>query len=138
MHHPSPHSRDSLPHSYIFFLFSGFPAISHVYRVNSIKKSQVDSTSQTLAFRSSHRVQFNTSLYEFPFQASNLYLQWYFMEPNFYKSKLDMQLLQFSQFSMIAKNYTCNFFIELTPVLELDCTTNVLNTLSCDEVHLFG
>ena len=47
---------------------------------NPIKKLQVYFTSRTLALTSSHKFEFNKSLYKFPLQAFNLYLQWYFIE----------------------------------------------------------
>ena len=56
-------------------------------RVNSIKELQVYSTSQTLVFTNSHTYELNKSISKFPLQASNLYLQWYFVELNFFKSR---------------------------------------------------
>ena len=54
-------------------------------RVNSIKELQVYSTSRTLVFTNSHTYELNKSISKFPLQASNLYLQWYFVELNFFK-----------------------------------------------------
>ena len=41
------------------------------------KEIQVYFTSRTLVFTNSHQLESTKSLYKFPLEASNLYLQWY-------------------------------------------------------------
>ena len=48
--------------------------------------------------------------YKFPLEASNLYLQWYFVEFNFFQVELCNQNLQ------MQKKRTHDFFIEFCPV----------------------
>ena len=54
--------------------------------VNSIKQLQVYFTSQMLVFRSSYKFEINKSLYKFLLQASNLQLQWYFVQFKIFES----------------------------------------------------
>ena len=46
---------------------------------------------------SSHKFEFNKSLYKFQLQTSNLYLQWYFIEFNFYELNLSNVHKQFGK-----------------------------------------
>ena len=106
--------------------------------ISSIKKLQVYFTSQTLVSTSSHKVEFNKSLYlkltrghftkettsvlyksdlefefnkrlhKFSLQASYLFLQWQPIEFNLYKSHFTCILYK-----------TCRFFTEWTPGVNL-------------------
>ena len=58
------------------------------------KEIQVYLTSRTLVFTNSHQFEFTKSLYKFPSEASNLYLQWYSIGSISYKSKIYMCTLQ--------------------------------------------
>ena len=76
---------------------------------NSIKKLQVNFTSLILVSTSPHKSEFNKSLYKFPLQASNLYIQWYLVE---YFSSQTLHV----HYTIAKKKYcTCSFFIELSP-----------------------
>ena len=73
------------------------------------KEIQVYFTSRTLVFTNSHQFESTKSLYKFPLEASNLYLQWYSIGFN------QLQVKNLHTHSAVVRNYTCSFFIELAP-----------------------
>ena len=75
--------------------------------VNSIKKLQVYFTCGTFFSTSSHKFKFNESFCKFPpLQASNCYLQWYFIEFFSFLHELHTR-------TSIAKKYTCSFYLQI-------------------------
>ena len=71
-------------------------------RVQFNKETVMYLTSGTLVFTSSHKVEFNQSLFKFPLQSSNLHLQWYFVGVQFFQVET-----LYAHSATIAKKYTC-------------------------------